>query len=1276
MSASFNRLQWGYVAPAHPHGVLAAGLDNGEFATWDAHKLLHGAREDAQIFRNNRHRGPVRGVDFNKLSPNLLGSGGVNGEIYIWDLHDPRQAYSPGERSAKLGDITALAWNNKMPPILASASNSGNTVVWDLRNKSEVSCLTYGGAGPAGGAAFGAPGARSGGTSSVAWHPHVATRLVTASEDDANPVVSVWNLRNAHAPEVVLQGHTRGILSVGWCSSDEDLLVSCGKDNRTILWNPQTGHSVGELSPSTNWTFDAQWCPRNPNLIATASFDGQIGVHSLQSIENDETAAAAAREHEQAAALDDNDFFNNLPSVKAPALPAVSLVQPPKWLSRPVTAGFSFGGHLVSVHGNRSTVQVHQIATEPGIVDRAERLQQAVANGTLEEFAQDQMQAALADTSNPEEASNWAALQTLFHAGARDELVTLLGVSRQELEQKIVPALDQAKASLGDLLGPTQQPPAEEVASTAPPPNDPFAPTGDEANGGEDFFDNLGAASQAAPTSTDAATATVPEKGPFAIYPTGESGVDQDITRALVLGDFESAVSLCLSVERYADAILLAVQGGEELMARTQSVYFAKKSASSPFLRVYQSIVSEDLADIVANAELADWQETFVLLCTYAKSEDFGVLAEALGQRLEDLYYTGQAPDARKNATVCYLAAGRLEKMAQIWGDEMAEQEAAIHAAAQSGTLDPTFSQRGASSAHAEALQAFVEKVMVFEAAVGYVDVDLQNAPGSVSEDGYKLAPLYDRLLEYVNLLADQGLTDAATSFLQRTPPGYLALKGADAALDLLQAKGIARASTGYGQSSYAGAADPYNVRGSTTAAPSVYAPPVQSASLVGGGYGGGYAPAAPAKPVAPPAAVSSPYAPTAPVVPAVEPPAAVASNPYAPSSNPYAPAPGVASQAPSYSSPYGAPAYGAAAPIPPPPTTAQTLAAHAGAGSSPAATPSPVKRDASGWNDIPALAARRPASGMGNRAAPITAPFPNMPPMSPAGQATMGPPQGPPRGLTPRGFVPPPASAGPPMGGAPMRARTPGVPIPGSPALSARGAGPPMGPPRSSLSNAPGQQGLLSPPLRARTPMGPPAAANPYAPPPAMAGAAPGIPNGFQNGSAPGYAPPPSGAAPGGPSGFVPPPAQGFARMGTPGLPGVGSGPPPGSGAGARPAQPASPLVPAGMKYPPGDRSHVPPAHKPIVGVLSGEVAKFRGSGVPKRMADDVDSRVGSLLDALNNEVVPEPVIALLHELCKAIVARNAPAALDIHVQLATIVSGDLQRACVGIKQLISHMR
>jgi protein transport protein SEC31 len=114
-------------------------------------------------------------------------------KVYIWDLNSPSKPYAPtpGARSTKLDEMTSVAWNRQVQYVLAGASNTGYTVVWDLRGKREVVALAYGGSGS------------GGGMSDIKWHPDNATRLVTASEDDQSPIIMLWDLRNARAPEKV-----------------------------------------------------------------------------------------------------------------------------------------------------------------------------------------------------------------------------------------------------------------------------------------------------------------------------------------------------------------------------------------------------------------------------------------------------------------------------------------------------------------------------------------------------------------------------------------------------------------------------------------------------------------------------------------------------------------------------------------------------------------------------------------------------------------------------------------------------------------------------------------------------------------------------------------------------------------------------------------------------------------------------------------------------------------------------------------------------------------
>lgn len=49
---------------------------------FDPEKIINGVTVDeARLFTNNKHTGPVRGLDFNPIQKNLMLSGAVNAEV-------------------------------------------------------------------------------------------------------------------------------------------------------------------------------------------------------------------------------------------------------------------------------------------------------------------------------------------------------------------------------------------------------------------------------------------------------------------------------------------------------------------------------------------------------------------------------------------------------------------------------------------------------------------------------------------------------------------------------------------------------------------------------------------------------------------------------------------------------------------------------------------------------------------------------------------------------------------------------------------------------------------------------------------------------------------------------------------------------------------------------------------------------------------------------------------------------------------------------------------
>jgi len=52
------------------------------------------------------------------------------------------------------------------------------------------------------------------------------------------------------------------------------------------------------------------------------------------------------------------------------------------------------------------------------------------------------------------------------------------------------------------------------------------------------------------------------------------------ITQSLLIADFEAAVDVCLSHGRMAEALVLSIAGGPDLLARTQKAYFDANKTS------------------------------------------------------------------------------------------------------------------------------------------------------------------------------------------------------------------------------------------------------------------------------------------------------------------------------------------------------------------------------------------------------------------------------------------------------------------------------------------------------------------------------------------------------------------------------------------------------------------------------------------------------------------------------------------------------------------------
>ncbi|XP_023369157.1 protein transport protein Sec31A isoform X4 [Otolemur garnettii] len=680
-SHRYHKLIWGPYkmdSKGDVSGVLIAGGENGNIILYDPSKIIAGDKE-VVIAQNDKHTGPVRALDVNIFQTNLVASGANESEIYIWDLNNFATPMTPGAKTQPPEDISCIAWNRQVQHILASASPSGRATVWDLRKNEPIIKVS--------------DHSNRMHCSGLAWHPDVATQMVLASEDDRLPVVQMWDLRFASSPLRVLENHARGILAIAWSMADPELLLSCGKDAKILCSNPNTGEVLYELPTNTQWCFDIQWCPRNPAVLSAASFDGRVSVYSIMGGSTD--GLRQKQVDKLSSSFGNLDPFGTgqpLPPLQIPQQAAqhsvvLPLKKPPKWVRRPVGASFSFGGKLVTFENvkvqsqqgpeqqqqQQHRVLVSQVVTEKEFLSRSDQLQQVVQSQGYIAYCQKKI-----DASQIEFEKNvWSFLKVNFEDDSRGKYLELLGYRKEDLGKKIALALNKADGA--------------DVCIKEEKPESEFLPSA---------------------------------RGTFNISISGD--IDGLITQALLTGNFESAVDLCLHDNRMADAIILAIAGGQELLAQTQKKYFAK--SQSKITRLITAVVMKNWKEIVESCDLKNWREALAAVLTYAKPDEFSALCDLLGTRLES---EGDSL-LQSQACLCYICAGNVEKLVACW----------------------TKAQDGS---HPLSLQDLIEKVVILRKAVQLTQASDANAVGVL---------LAEKMSQYASLLAAQGSIAAALAFL------------------------------------------------------------------------------------------------------------------------------------------------------------------------------------------------------------------------------------------------------------------------------------------------------------------------------------------------------------------------------------------------------------------------------------------------------------------------------------------------------------------------------
>ncbi|XP_007570871.1 protein transport protein Sec31A isoform X6 [Poecilia formosa] len=779
----YHKLVWGPYgmdAQGHPSGVLIAGGENGNVILYDAAKIMAG-ESDVIVAENVRHTGPVRALDVNHFQSNLVASGGNESEIYIWDMNNFGSPMTPGPKAQPQEDISCVAWNKQVQHILASACPSGRASVWDLRkNDLIIKVSDHSNRMHCSGLAWNPEVATQLVLASEddrlpviqMWDLRFASSPLKILEQHTRGVLAIaWSLAdpelllscgkdsrilcwNPNTGEVLyeLPTSSQWCFDIQWCPRNPAVLSAAGFDGHIDIYSIMGGSSQAQSQ-------------RHADQISN-SFGNLDPFGTGQPLP-----------------------LLQLPQTPAAPATVNPLKKPPKWIRRPVGASFAFGGKLVSLENAKPpqpqqptshVVHISQVVTETAFLERSDRLQATLSSGGFVDFCQEKISSA----ENEFDRTVWSFLKVNFESDVRSKYLELLGYNKEDVASKISAALEEKPANVPqpDLSASTSPLPSADL-SLAPPADTPEAafdliaasnlqpaaalhlnstpdldseePAEPEDGPDSELDTNMveeeeddedeeekQEEEEEIPLNEDlTAQVEVEESSPVETpaeipppVPTPSGGVhlsiskdvDGLITQALLTGDFQGAVELCLHDNRMADSIILAIAGGADLLEKTQRKYFTK--ANSKITKLISAVVMKDWHDILKTCDLQNWREAMAAVMTYARPEEFSSLCDLLGSRLE----AAEDLQLQSQACLCYICAGNVEKLVSCWSR------------AQDGHCPLS-------------LQDLVEKVVVLRRAV---ELTQQSGPAAI---GILLA---EKMSQYASLLASQGGLSTAITYL------------------------------------------------------------------------------------------------------------------------------------------------------------------------------------------------------------------------------------------------------------------------------------------------------------------------------------------------------------------------------------------------------------------------------------------------------------------------------------------------------------------------------
>ncbi|CAG9788965.1 unnamed protein product [Diatraea saccharalis] len=379
---------------------------------------------------------------------------------------------------------------------------------------------------------------------------------------------------------------------------------------------------------------------------------------------------------------------------------------------------FQFGGKLLTFEkcppeaGSQRLVYISQVVSEPELVERAAQLDSVLgsslsndpnASEQLAEYCRQRGDA----TSDQSERYTWFFLRANFLPSFRTEVLNLLGFKQDDIPSKF-----KNSVSAGDHAQP-----------------------------------DLAALSRDAHTLIERKLANVDIGGPTVsnvVIPNGEDPTSM-ICRALVCGNLEEAVELCLEAKRVADALVIASLGSQDLLYRVQK-YHLRQSGKDPVSLVAGSLLQSRWDTFVQAAAPSSWRHTLAALVTHTDADTLAHCCEMLGDKLS----SESDSSLQEAASICYLCSMSADRLVSRWA-RVGRDAASLAALTERALLARrAAAARGRHLQEGSKLDAVLNEYAYRLAAQGCLQSALNSLEGSAHSE------LRQRLATALGLLQEQ----------------------------------------------------------------------------------------------------------------------------------------------------------------------------------------------------------------------------------------------------------------------------------------------------------------------------------------------------------------------------------------------------------------------------------------------------------------------------------------------------------------------------------------